>query len=166
MKGINKVMACVDLSDYAVMTVEHAVALARGGKTEILLFNVINNKDIDAIRLVSPYFPGDFTVESYIERVKNERKQKIKDMVELQFPSAKTQMSILIHVGAPFEAILKAIVKEKVDLVVLGNKGKSNLRGTLHGSNGEKVFRHSPVPVLSARDRERFSRDRSKREGR
>lgn len=160
MKDINKAMACVDLSDYSKMTVEHALALVRGLKAEILLFNVINSKDIEAVKTVSQYFPENENVENYIERVKVERHQKIQEMIGEHFPADKPQMSILIHVGIPFEAILRTIDKEKIDLVVIANKGKSNLVGTLHGSNGEKVFRHSPVPVLSVRTRERFSRNR------
>lgn len=160
MKEIKRVMACVDLSDYSRMTVEHTLAVVKGLRAEILLFNVINNKDLEAVRTVSPYFPGNFSVESYIEKAKTERQQKIKEMAEQHFPADKPQMNILIHVGIPFEAILRAIEEEQIDLVVIANKGKSNLIGTLHGSNGEKVFRHSPVPVLSARNRKRFGRNR------
>ena len=41
MKEINKVMVCVDLSEFSRETIESALALTRGQKTEILLFNVI-----------------------------------------------------------------------------------------------------------------------------
>ena len=41
--------------------------------------------------------------------------------------------------------------EEKVDLVVIASKGRSNLIGTLHGSNAENVFRRSLVPVLCVR---------------
>ncbi len=160
MKGIKRVMVCVDLSDYSIMTIEYALALVRGLKTEILLFHVINSRDVDAVRTVSPYFPGTLSAESYIERVKTERHREIKEMIEQHFFADKPQMSILMHVGTPFDAILKAIKTENIDLVIIANKGKSNLIGTLHGSNAEKVFRHSPVPVLSVRSRERFGRNR------
>jgi len=160
MAEINKVMACVDFSDYSKMTIEKALEVVKGLPAEIVLLNVINNRDIDAIRVVSPYFPGSFTVESFIEKAITERRQKIREMVEQYFPDDKHRMRILIHVGIPYEAILKAIDEEKVDLVVLARKGRSNLIGTLHGSNAEKVFRHSPVPVLSVRSRESFSRKR------
>ena len=160
MKDIKKVMVCVDLSDYSKMTIELALAVVRGLKTDILLFNVINSRDVDAVKIVSPFCPGSFTVQSYIEKAKTERTRKLLEMIEQYFSSHRFQMSILIQVGIPFETIIKAIGNEKIDLVVLGNKGKSNLVGTLHGSNGEKVFRHSPVPVVSVRDREKFSRHR------
>jgi nucleotide-binding universal stress UspA family protein len=81
-------------------------------------------------------------------------------MVEKQGDEDKAKMRIHIDVGIPFDAILKTIETEEVDLVVIASKGRSNLLGTLFGSNAEKVFRHSPVPVLSVRSRERFSRNR------
>ena len=160
MTEIQKVMACVDFSDYSKMTIEKAVEVVKGLPAEIILLNVINNRDLDAIRVVSPYFPGSFTVESFVEKTSTERRGKIREMIDQFFPDEKQRMRILIQVGVPYEAILKAIDEEKVDLVVLASKGRSNLIGTLHGSNAEKVFRHSPVPVLSVRSRESFSRKR------
>ncbi|TKB27527.1 universal stress protein [Desulfopila sp. IMCC35006] len=160
MTDIGKVMACVDLSDYTRMTIEEAVTVTRGLPAEIVLLNVINNRDVEAVRTVSPYLPEGLSVETYIERASTERREHIKEIIDQFFPAEKPRMRIVIHVGIPYEAILRAIETEKVDLVVLASKGKSNLIGTLHGSNAEKVFRHSPVPVLSARSRENFSRKR------
>jgi nucleotide-binding universal stress UspA family protein len=148
------------MSDYSRMIIEYALEFVRGLNTEILLFNVINEIDIDAVNTLSPHFPGGFNVESYIERIKAERQRWIEEILERHFKEEKLQMKILIHVGIPFDAIIKAIETEKVDLVVIASKGKSNLIGTLHGSNAEKVFRHSPVPVLSVRSREKFGQHR------
>lgn len=159
MKDINRVLTCVDLSEYSKMTIEYALEFVEGLHTEILLFNVINDKDIDAVKMLSPRFPGEFNLESYIERLKAERYLMIQDIIERHFLADKIQMKILIHVGIPFDAILKAIETEKVDLVVIASKGKSNLIGTLHGSNAEKVFRHSQVPVLSVRNRNKFGQN-------
>ncbi len=160
MTEIKKVLACVDFSDYSMMTMEKAVEVVKGLPAEIILLNIINNRDLDAIKVVSPYFPGTFTIESFIEKTSNERRGKILEMIDQFFPDEKQRMRIVIRVGVPYEAILKAIDEEKIDLVVLASKGRSNLIGTLHGSNAEKVFRHSPVPVLSVRSRESFSRKR------
>ena len=163
MKEIKKVMACVDLSDYTVQTVEHALALVKDLDAEIVLFNVIDSAELDVMRIASPYLPGGISVESYIEQAKIDRRQKVQQMFTEHFPENTTKTSIKIDVGMPYEAILKAVESENIDTVVIANKGKSNLLGTLHGSTGEKVFRHSPVPVLSARNRERFTRNQKNR---
>lgn len=142
------------------MTVEYALEIARGLRAEILLYNVINRKDIDAVKTVSPLFPGGFNVENYIEEMKAERRKLIEEMIDKHFPADRALMSILVQEGIPFDSILKAIETEKIDIVVIASKGRSNLLGTLFGSNAEKVFRHSPVPVLSVRSREGFGRNR------
>jgi len=159
MKGISKVMACIDLSDYSRLTIEYMLAIIAGTKAEILLYHVINKKDIDYLNESSQHFSGKFNVDTYIKRVTAERHQLIRTLLETHFPADMATMDILIHVGVPFDAILKTIEAEKVDFVVIASKGKSNLRGTLFGSNAEKVFRHATVPVLSVRNRERFSRN-------
>ena len=160
MKDINKVMACVDLSEFSKETIEFALAIARGQKTDILLFNVINSRDVEAVRTVGPCYPHEINVEDYIKRVTAERKRKIEEIIEDHFRGDKAQMNILVRVGNPYKTILEAIVTENVDLVVIASKGRSNLIGTLHGSNAEKVFRHSQVPVLSVRNRKLFGRKR------
>lgn len=158
MKDINRIMACVDLSEFSRETTEYALALARGQMTKVLLFNVINSRDVDAIKTVSPLIPDLINPENYIKRVKIERKRLLEEMVEKHFVRDKERLEILVQVGIPYRAILEAIKKESIDLVVIASKGRSNLIGTLHGSNAEKVFRHSPVPVLSVRNRKLFGR--------
>ena len=64
MKQINRVMACIDMSDYSNMTVEYTLAIVRGLNAEILLYNVINSRDVDAVKTVSPQFSDKFNVEN------------------------------------------------------------------------------------------------------
>lgn len=158
MKKIERVMTCVDFSEYSQETIDYTLALTRGLKTEILLLNVINRRDIDVVQTVSPYFPPPFSMESHKEKLLTERYQRFLTLVDDLAPSERLRIKTLVTIGIPFEAIEQAIAGENIDLVVTGNKGRSNIAGTLFGSNAEKVFRHSPVPVLNIRNRERFGR--------
>lgn len=158
MTPIKKILACIDFSDYSLMTMEHAVALASMAQAQIVVLNVVNQRDITGVEALAPYFPSNVVVDEYVEDMKKHRLDQMKQLVREHFFQDKSLMTMKIEVGFPPETILKVIRKEDVDLVVMGNKGRSNLTGFLFGSSAEKVFRHSPVPVLSVRDRSNFKR--------
>lgn len=157
---VKKIMACVDLSEYSKETVSYALALARGFQAETVIYNVINSRDVEAVKKASMFYPDLIKVEEFVESTKAERRQQIEEMLQAGFASDSGKVNMLFGVGVPYAEILLAIEREQIDLVVLGNKGRTNAVGTLFGSNAEKVFRHSPIPVVSVRNRERFSRNR------
>lgn len=159
MKDINRVMACVDFSDYSLETIESALSVVKGQQIEVVLLHVIDSKDVDIVRNVGHHSPEKINPEKYITGIQTERRQIIEKMIEKHFKDHKSRIKILFHVGIPYKAILEIIETEKIDLVVIASKGRSNLIGTLHGSTAEKIFRHSPVPVFSVRNRKKFSQD-------
>ena len=158
MNKINKILACVDFSQYSLMTLKYAVELAKGTEKQIIVFNVINQQDLDSIERVRSYYTGKINVDDYVKDIRKDRQKKIKAMIKENFFDEKSMMSLKIDIGIPFECILKAIKEEDVDLVVMANKGRGNISKILFGSAAEKVFRHSPVPVVSVRDKDRFKR--------
>ena len=159
-KKIHKIMACVDFSDYALMVMEYAVDLSRNSTIEILVYNVINQRDVTMVETVSGYASDKICVDDYVRDLKEGRQTTIKDMIKEHFFEEKSRMSFLIEVGIPSEMILDAVEKEQIDLIVMANKGRGNFSRVLFGSAAEKVFRHSPVPVVSVRNRERFKREK------
>ena len=160
MKTINRVMACVDFSDYSLETIESALAIGKRRQIEIVLFHVIDSKDLDIVENVSHHLPEKITPEKYVETIEMQRRLIIENMIAEHFEDQRARFTILFQVGIPYQIILAAVASEKIDLVVIASKGRSNLIGTLHGSTAEKVFRHSPVPVLSVRNPEKFRQQR------
>ena len=158
MKKINKILACIDFSEYSLMTLQYAVELAKDGNTQIVVYNVINMRDIEGLETIGTYFSNRIVLEDYVKDLKKDRQDMIKDLIENNFSNERLKIHIKVDTGIPFECILKATETEDIDLVVMANKGKGNISRVLFGSAAEKVFRHSTVPVVSVRDKTKFKR--------
>ena len=99
-------------------------------------------------------------MDRYVEEALADRYKRLGEVIAEHFSADAAKIKSLVHVGIPFEEIINVVETENIDLVLMGNKGRSNLSRTLFGSNAEKVFRHSPVPVLSVRGDKQFGRDK------
>ncbi|MGD8257998.1 MAG: universal stress protein, partial [Desulfobacterales bacterium] len=87
----------------------------------------------------------------YVSGVEEERRRALEQMLKkMSFPAERIRS--VFKLGHPVEELLKIAIKENVDLIVMGIKGRSDLEHLLVGSVAEKVFRRSPIPILSYRD--------------
>lgn len=157
-RKIHNILVCVDFSDYTAMVMEYATELARD--SQILVYSVINEREVNILETVTRYSPEKMEAIGYIQNLKQERKAMVQDLIEQYFPESGSRVSSRVDVGIPSEQILETIDERDIDLVVMANKGKGNIARVLFGSAAEKVFRHSPVPVISVRDRKRLGREK------
>ena len=150
MGNTKKIMVAVDFSEYSPKIADHAGRLAEDLGAELLFVNVINQRDIDMIKQVTMY-TDKISVKDYVDGVKEERTEKMQSLLK---ESACTRIAnrFIIKTGTPFEVLCRTSEAEKVDMVVMGTKGRSNIAGILFGSQAEKMFRHCPVPLLSIRE--------------
>jgi nucleotide-binding universal stress UspA family protein len=163
-RKINKILACVDFSEYTPLVLTYAAALASAPDMEIVVLNVINQRDINGIRMAVGYFPAQgpvmLSVEDCIKDWTKDRYNQLKCLIKQHFFDHKSKMQLMVDTGIPYECILKTAEAENVDLIVIANKGRGNLSRVLFGSAAEKVFRHAKVPVVCVRDPEKFRQGR------
>ena len=119
---------------------------------------VSNMRDVEAVRIAAAHYPDQVNIERFNETTKSDRFSRIQALISEHFSQDSSKMKSLVEIGVPFRTILEVIGREKIDVVVMGNKGRGNIAGTLFGSQAEKVFRHSPVPVFSIRSRDGHKR--------
>lgn len=160
MEKFKKILVCVDLSDYSKRTLDCSLSLAAEFSSELVIFSVINIRDINAVETASHFYPEQIDVKDYVKRAKEARHQQVQEFLDQHYSETISGINISVEVGVPFEAILEIIESENIDLVIMGNKGRGNVLGTRFGSTAEKVFRHSPVHVFSVRDPKQFRRHR------
>ncbi len=148
MKTIHRILVAIDFSQFSKNILEYAVHLAEPLNADLVLANVINQRDIDIVSKLS--FNINLSAQEYIDQTRSERLQAMDVMMnDLQMPHLKYQK--IIKTGTPFVELLHAIADSQADLAIMGSKGRGNIAGVLFGSTAEKLFRRSPVPLLSLR---------------
>jgi len=150
MKRIRKIMVAYDFSDYSEKALDFAVELADELKSDLMIVNVINQRDVDAL-LRAEMESASFSADRFIKDNKKDRMERINEIVE-QKSAKHLPVEIKIKIGVPFRELVQTVKDSSVDLVVMGRKGRSNLSGILFGTTAEKMFRHCPVPLLSLRE--------------
>lgn len=152
MKKIEKILVALGLGEYSQGIFDFAASLAEGLGADMIVANIINNRDVEAVRVVSD-MGYNVDGDHYISSVELERKGSIEKILKASsFPFER--MKTLIKVGNPMEQLLKIITEEQIDMIVMGPKGRTDLEQVLLGSVAEKIFRRSPVTVVSYRDKQ------------
>jgi nucleotide-binding universal stress UspA family protein len=150
MKNVRKVLVALAFSEYAKGTFTFAADFAKCANAELIVANVINERDVESVRTISA-MGYEVDGEHYIQNIKAERTRVLEDIIsDSDLPPERIRT--IFVVGNPMEALLNLIVAEGVDVVVMGPKGRTDLEHVLVGSVAEKIFRRSPATIISYRD--------------
>ncbi len=160
MDDVKKIMVPITLKPDSEGLFNYAAQITALLNAELIVASIINSRDLSAIGMVTS-LGYKIDSEHYVEGVKAER-EKILEQFLSQSSVNRENIRTIIKVGNPVDALLKLIVKEDIDMIVMGIKGHTDLEHILVGSVAEKLFRRSPVPVISYRDEKSSKRLRKK----
>jgi len=73
--------------------------------------------------------------------------QKLRDGMNRDFPELKHE--VLEGEGAVWPALVSAIEKYGIDLIVVGTRGRTGIGKAVLGSQAEEILRRAPCPVLT-----------------
>jgi nucleotide-binding universal stress UspA family protein len=150
MKPVEKILVALDFSDYSSPTLDYAAYLAHQLGASMSIINVINRRDVEALKSLQVYPGSAPDIDQYIAESKRRREALI-DKCVAEAACSGLSLERIFKVGVPAQEILGAIEETGAQLVVMGIKGRTNLADQLFGSCAARVFRRSPVPVLSVR---------------
>lgn len=145
---IKKILVPLAFSRFAQGILEYAADLAAVTGAEILVANVINERDLKAVDKITS-FGYKVDIGHYTETIKKERREKLEElMANLTLPDDKVTYSF--RVGEPTNELLKLVVDREIDMVVMGVRA-NDIRHIFTGSVAERMFRKCPVPIVSYR---------------
>ena len=134
------VMVPVDLSDRNERALRTALALAREAGSRVTLFHVIQR--------VSGLAPRE--LEKFYRLLIDRSERKLREVAR-SFTSKGVEVSTQVRIGEPAAEIVRATLREAVDLVVMGShKVKPGRRERGWGTTSYKVgiFCHCPILLV------------------
>jgi nucleotide-binding universal stress UspA family protein len=135
---IRNMLFATDFSPASVAAAPYAAEIARRYGAKLFTLHV-------RPPIVNPMTqPTSWKTAEEGARVEAEQQRR-----ELLATFAGLQPEILIEEGALWSNLEAAIGKNRIDLIVLGTRGRSGIGKLLLGSSAEEIFREAPCPVLT-----------------
>ena len=139
-KRIGRILLATDLSRASEGAADEAIQLARDLRAELLLVSVIDGVKSTAF-------------DPRLERMDQRRaaRENAAQALVVRARRAGVRTSFLVWEGDPGPSIVDAAAAEKVDLVVVGTRGRNRIERAVLGSVSDHVVRHAACPVLVVR---------------
>jgi nucleotide-binding universal stress UspA family protein len=150
---MKKILVPTDFSKQATLAVEVAADIARKSGAELTLLHVIeeavgNSMNIEGQVTADAGWEEKLFTMKLIEKAK---KQMAKFTDDSKLDGIKVKQEL--RIGSPYHGMNTIISEKKVDLVVMGTAGRSDLEQMIIGSNTEKVVRTAHCPVLTVHNK-------------
>lgn len=150
---MKKILVPTDFSKPATLASDVAVDIARKAGGEVILLHVVEGAGSSSINIEGEAtYEGSWEDKIFtLKMIEKAKKQMVKFAADPRFNDVKVRQEL--RMGSPFHGMNAIITERKVDLVVMGTAGRSDLEQMIIGSNTEKVVRHSHCPVLTVHNK-------------
>lgn len=139
----SRILVAVDGSPFAERALAHAVDLSKKYEAKLLIVHVVLRR----FYAVTPSEAGVLATTVFVKEMESEGKQIIAKSDEFAKKAGVPYECRLVQ-GTPADEIVRLAQLEKVDLIVLGSRGLSEVRAFLLGSVSDKIIHHAKCPVL------------------
>jgi nucleotide-binding universal stress UspA family protein len=149
MKTFNKILLACDIQSNAGEVLAYGCQLAGELQAELVILNVISQRDLFALKKAAVY-SSTFSEKKYLNQWINSHIHQLELLLE-KYHTSDLQIRKTVKVGLPFKEIIETAEEENVDLIVIGPKKQFDLSKLFYSSTADKLFRCSPIPLLSVR---------------
>lgn len=145
---MKKILVPTDFSKTAQIAVGVAADIARKAGSELTLLHVVEEASRGSFNVEGETSYGSDPEEKLfmLKLIERAKKQLAKALDDSKLNGLKVRTEL--RIGSAFHGMTTIISERKVDLVVMGTAGNSDLENMIIGSNTEKVVRAAHCPVL------------------
>lgn len=128
MKRFKNILLVFDFDLKQQIAVERAVSLARQNEASLTVFNVVRKLPADA-RMAITIMPP----QQLFEQVIADHREKV-DALAADIRQQEIDVRSQVVSGTPFMEIIRQVLRDRHDLVILAAEGKGGLKERLFGS--------------------------------
>ena len=134
---IKKILVPMDGSKTSFKALDEAIEVARASHATVLGINVI------------PFLPTEF-MPAVVPYKIHQKKEAGLFLEKAKYKAAKHGILLryVILYGSPVEQILSVAKSKKIDLIVIGARGKGRVKELFLGSVSNAILHKSQIPVL------------------
>ena len=135
--AVKTILFATDFSDASKRAQSYATGLANRFRAKLLILHARDPRDYN--------LPPETWQRG--EDADEHKMQELQKSIASSFPGLKSELCV--GEGTAWQIVESALAKNKVDLIVLGTRGRTGAGKLLLGSQAEEIFRHASCPVMT-----------------
>lgn len=139
----SRILVAVDGSPFAERALAQAVDLSKKYEAKLVIVHVVLRR----FYAVTPSEAGVLATTVFVKEMESEGKKIIAKAEEV-VKAAGVEYECKLVQGVPADEIVRLAQTEKIDLIVMGSRGLTEVRAFLLGSVSDKVTHHAKCPIL------------------
>ncbi|MCG6916754.1 MAG: universal stress protein [Deltaproteobacteria bacterium] len=147
------ILFCSDFSEEAEMAFYHAVDFCQRYGAKLHLLHVLHSAYKYMRHVVDEYGDPDKEEQVADDELMNQAEEDLKAKYGSRLENC-AQAVFVVRVGVPFVEIVRYAREHKVDFIVMGASGSSELNKQTFGSTVENVARRAHCHVMAIRNPE------------
>ena len=141
MKRFKNLLLVCDFDTNHSIAVERAVSLAQQNRAKLTVISVV--KDIPAdMGMATTAIPPQELFQLVMDGIQD----KV-DALVADFRKQGIEVESMVIAGTPFMEVIRQVLRDEHDLVILAAEGKSGIKERLFGSTSMHLMRKCPCPV-------------------
>ena len=149
--GISKIMVGIDGSEQSINAADYAIAIAKRHDAEMIAVNALTS-DIGYAYSSPGVESPPLTIREIILLAEDEVKKWFNGIKEKADKSGiRWRSEIIMAKRSAVSAMLDYAEEQKIDLIVVGTRGRSGIKKMLLGSVASGLVTYAACPVLVAK---------------
>jgi nucleotide-binding universal stress UspA family protein len=144
---MRKILIPTDFSETSMNAIKYALELFKYDKSDFIIMHAFADEVYENAMEMDHAFFEEFK-EKFQDSVERQLQKEVAEMLEIS-TNQKHDYNFKARFGSLVDEINDIVVRENIDLVIMGTKGKKAHKDITFGSNTLQVIKYVNCPVLA-----------------